>query len=67
MKKITYVQATKAFPELKNIKLNGATDFDTVANVIGSRNPNYVWPIVNAITSRMKSMVSPTLANLFED
>jgi hypothetical protein len=67
MKKITYVQATKAFPKLKQVKLNGSTDFNTVAEIIGSRNPNYVWPIVNAITSRMSSMTSPALAKLFED
>ena len=67
MRKITYAQATKAFPELKTIKLDGATDFDTVSDVINSRNPTYVWPIVNALKSRMNSMVSPALTRLFED
>lgn len=35
------------YPELKGFVPNGTTDFSTVANIIGSKRPSDVWPIVN--------------------
>ena len=60
---LTKAQVLKAFPELKDFTPNGENDFNIVAEVIGSRNPNHVWPIVNAF--KAKAEVSKRLQSLF--
>ena len=44
----TVEQITEAIPELKGFKPDGKTDFDTVAGLVGSRNPKDIWPIIDA-------------------
>ena len=60
---LTKAQVLKEFPELTDFVPNGANDFNIVAEAIGSRNPNYVWPIVNAF--KVKAEVSKKLSKLF--
>lgn len=55
----------KEFPELKDFVPNGSDDFDRIAVVLGSRNPNHVWPVLNALTNKAKLTPSPKLARLF--
>ncbi len=64
-KTLDYNEVVKAFPELKGFESNGSTDFDRIAAVIGSRNPQHVWPIINALTAGEKRAPSPKLARLF--
>ena len=62
---LDYKTVIKEFPELKDFTANGADDFNTIADVIGSRNPNHVWPILNALTKGATRTPSPKLARLF--
>jgi len=63
--KLDYNEVVEAFPKLKDITLNGADDFNNIAAVLGSRNPNYVWPVRNALVAGVKQAPNPKLARLF--
>ena len=62
---LNYNDVVKAFPELKGFEPDNSTDFDRIAMVLGSRNPNHVWPVLNALTAGVKRTPSPKLARLF--
>lgn len=69
---ITYAKLSKSFPGIKQVKLNGTSDFNTVAGILGTRNPKYVWPAVNCIQQRMSGATATPaqadkLKRLFED
>ena len=65
-KTIDYKEVVKAYPALKDIVLNDADDFNNIASVIGSRNPNYVWPIRNALArGETTRALDPKLTRLF--
>ena len=55
----------KEFPELKDFVPNGSDDFDRIAVVLGSRNPNHVWPVLNGLARGTTRAPSPKLARLF--
>ena len=55
----------KEFPELKGFESDGSTDFERIASVLESRNPNHVWPVLNALTKGATRTPSPKLARLF--
>jgi len=44
----TVAQIIEAIPELAGFKPDGKTDFDTVAGLVGTRNPKDIWPIIDA-------------------
>lgn len=46
--KLSVEKIEKIFPELKGFEPDGSTDFNRVAEIIGSRDPNLVWACVNA-------------------
>ena len=54
MAKLTRNEIVKEFPELEGVELNGSSDFNTVAEVIGSRNPKLVWACINALAVKAK-------------
>ena len=62
---LDYKQVVKEFPELKNLELDGSNDFNKIAEVIGSRNPNHVWPIRDCLAKGERQAASPKLARLF--
>lgn len=64
-KVLDYNEVVKAFPELKGFEPDNSTDFERISAVLGSRNPNYVWPVLNALTAGAKRAPSPKLARLF--
>ena len=64
MSKLTKKKIQKEFPELKGFKPNGKDDFDTVATIVGSRNPKLVWAIVNAFKKEEKKETSPAIQRL---
>lgn len=57
MKTLTKEAILKVYPELTDFSSNGKDDFNTVANVLGTRNPKQVWAVVNALTK--SSTVAP--------
>lgn len=61
--KLTKAEVLKEFPEFKGFHFDGVTDYNRVAQVIGSRNPTYVWPIINAL-EKDKEEASPKLSRL---
>lgn len=61
--KLTKAEVLKEFPEFKGFVFDGLTDYNRVAQVIGSRNPKYVWPIVNALEEK-STEVPPKLGRL---
>ena len=48
MKKLSIEQIEKIYPECKGFAPNGTTDFDRMAEIIGSRDPQLVWACINA-------------------
>jgi hypothetical protein len=64
-KVLDYNEVVKVFPELKGFESDGSTDFERISAVLGSRNPNHVWPVLNALTAGVKRTPSPKLARLF--
>lgn len=46
--KLSMGQIEKIFPEMKGFEPDGSTDFNRVAEIIGTRDPNLVWACVNA-------------------
>ena len=64
-KVLDYNEVVKAFPELKGFESDNSTDFDRISAVLGSRNPNHVWPVLNALTAGVKRAPNPKLARLF--
>lgn len=46
--KLTIGQIEKIYPEMKGFELDGSTDFNRCAEIIGSRDPKIVWACVNA-------------------
>ena len=40
------------YPELKGFTLDGQSDFNRIAAVIGSKDPNIVWAIVNSLKQK---------------
>lgn len=47
--KFDYSHVVKEFPELKDFASDGKTDFNRIAEVIGSREAAVVWGIHNAL------------------
>lgn len=54
MKKITYKKLVKAIPELAEFELDGATDFNRVSAIVGTKNPEQVWTIINCLKAGPK-------------
>lgn len=46
--KLTIGQIEKIYPEMKGFTPDGVSDFNRVAEIIGSRDPKLVWACVNA-------------------
>lgn len=61
---LTKAEVLKEFPEFKGFQLDGVSDYNRVSQVIGSRNPKHVWPIINALEDKAKTVVSPKLGRL---
>jgi endonuclease/exonuclease/phosphatase family metal-dependent hydrolase len=40
-----------SYSELKGFESDGKTDFNRIADVVGSKNPDVVWGIYRALTS----------------
>jgi len=57
-------EVIKLFPELETVELDGATDFNQVAKIIGSRNPKLIWPIINLLAKEASSEKSDELKKL---
>ena len=46
--KLGVAQIEEIYPEAKGFVPNGTTDFDRMAEILGSRDPQLVWACVNA-------------------
>ena len=53
----------KLYPSLKSVELDGQTDFNQVAECLGTRNPRLVWDVVNRL-SQAKPATDPKLDQL---
>lgn len=62
---LTVKMIVKEFPALEGFSPNGSSDFNTVAEVLGSRNPKLVWAVINAFAKEAKKQgVSPAISRL---
>ena len=46
--KLDTAQIEKIYPEAKGFVPNRTTDFDRMAEILGSRDPQLVWACINA-------------------
>ena len=46
--KLTIDQVEKIYPECKGFTTDGKGDFNRMADILGSREPDLVWACVNA-------------------
>lgn len=52
--KLKLSELVKLYPELSDFTLDGKTDFNKISDIIGSKNPKMIWPVIDTIAAGQK-------------